>query len=77
MEPEKKSNGALIGAIIIIIILIAGGVYVWQSKVKTVIETKEQTENVSPNDSDELNTLDQELETTDTNIDANVINNVE
>lgn len=29
MEPEKKSSGALIGAIIIIIILVAGGIYVW------------------------------------------------
>ena len=27
MEPEKKSNGALVGSIIIIIILIIGGIY--------------------------------------------------
>lgn len=33
MEPtmDKKSNGALIGAIIVIIILVLGGVYLWQS----------------------------------------------
>jgi hypothetical protein len=36
MEPEKKSNGALIGSVIIIIILIIGGIYVWQAKVKTM-----------------------------------------
>ena len=34
MEPEKKSHGALIGAIIVIVILIIGGLYVWQTKVK-------------------------------------------
>ena len=33
MEPtmDKKSNGALIGAVIVIIILVLGGVYLWQS----------------------------------------------
>ena len=32
MEPnvDKKSNGATIGAIIVIIILVLGGLYVWQ-----------------------------------------------
>ncbi len=34
MEPEKKSNGALIGSIIVIIILIAGGVYFWMTKME-------------------------------------------
>jgi len=32
MEPQQKSNGALIGSIIIIIILIIGGVYMWQNR---------------------------------------------
>lgn len=30
MPPEQKTNGALIGSIIIIIILIVGGIYLWQ-----------------------------------------------
>ena len=34
MEPEQKSNGALIGSIIIIVILVLGGVYLWQNKMK-------------------------------------------
>ena len=72
MEPEKKSNGALIGSIIIIIILIAGGIYVWQSKVNSLPE-----ESVTPADTAELDSLEQELNTVDTNIEANVINSVE
>ncbi|MDQ3076379.1 MAG: hypothetical protein M3Q34_04625 [bacterium] len=33
MEPttDKKSNGALIGAIVVILILVLGGFYLWQS----------------------------------------------
>ena len=29
MEPEQKSNGALVGSIIIVIILVIGGIYLW------------------------------------------------
>ncbi|PIR68826.1 hypothetical protein COX93_01150 [Candidatus Nomurabacteria bacterium CG_4_10_14_0_2_um_filter_30_12] len=73
MEPEKKSNGALVGSIIIIIILIAGGIYVWQSNVQKVLEQKKfQEENVIPADTTELNTLEQDLNTTDTNVDVDV-----
>ncbi len=31
MEPENKTNGALIGAIVILIILIIGGVYLFKN----------------------------------------------
>jgi len=31
MEEDKKSNGALVGAVIVILILILGGVYLWTS----------------------------------------------
>lgn len=33
MEPttDKKSNGALVGAIIVILILVLGGFYLWQT----------------------------------------------
>ena len=74
MEPEeKKSNGALVGSIIIIIILIIGGIYIWQSKVQKALEEKRiQSENVTPADTDELNALEQDLNTVDTNIDVDV-----
>lgn len=73
MEPEKKSNGALVGLVIILIILVVGGIYVWQSKVKNeqgALNT--QMENLTPSDSDELNNLEQELNSTDTNIDVDI-----
>jgi len=37
--PKKKSNGALVGSIIIILILIIGGIYLASTKVK---EAKDQ-----------------------------------
>jgi len=73
MEPEKKSNGALIGSIVIIIILIIGGIYIWQSKIKNASEQKKiQSENVIPADTTELNTLETDLNTLDTNIDVDI-----
>ncbi len=74
MEPEeKKSNGPLIGSIIIVIILIVGGIYIWQSKVKSALETKKiQSETVTPMDASELNALEQDLDTTDTNVNVDV-----
>ena len=77
MEPEKKSNGALVGLIIIIIILVIGGIYVWQAKVKSALEAKKlQSENVIPSDADELNNLEQDLNTLDTDVgvDVNAVN---
>lgn len=64
METEKKSNGALLGSIVIIIILIIGGIYIWQSKVKDVLEKKEAAkENIVPMEANELNALEQDLGT--------------
>ena len=34
MEADKKSNGALFGSIVIIIILIIGGIYLFYGKIK-------------------------------------------
>lgn len=77
MDQEKKSNGALVGSIIIIIILIIGGIYVWQTNIKNALEQKRiQEENVTPADTTELNTLEQDINSTDTNVgvDVNTIN---
>jgi len=41
MESEKKSSGALIGSIIIIVILLIGGIYTWQLKVKENLAKKQ------------------------------------
>jgi len=77
MEPEKKSNGALIGLIIIIIILIVGGLYMWQKNKNVINETNTQAETVTPEDSAELDTLNQELDTTDIDVGANAINSIQ
>lgn len=68
METEKKSNGAMIGLIIIIILLIVGGIYVWQTNQKDM----SSDETLTTEDSAELNTLEANLETTDTNIGVDV-----
>jgi len=87
MGIEKKSNGAFIGSIVIIIILIIGGIYIWQSKVKSALEQKkvqlekknaleqkkiQLEQNVTPADTTKLNTLENDLNTLDTKINVDV-----
>ena len=74
MGTEKKSHGALIGSIIIIIILLVGGIYVWQSKVKTAKEQKEKNQQFVKNqetiksDINNLNNIGQEINSADPNV---------
>lgn len=83
MEPEKKSNGALIGLVIIVIILIIGGIYIWQTNTpateeSTLGEVQTSTNSsVTTEDSADLDNLDKDLETVDTNIEASAINSVQ
>lgn len=42
METERKTSGAFFGLIIIIIILVIGGIYIWQSQIKRMEEIKLQ-----------------------------------
>lgn len=72
MEPEKKSNGALVGLIVIIVILIVGGIYIWMSSKNAAPVTPS---GITTEDSTELNTLDADLQTTDTQtgVDVNSI----
>lgn len=79
MEPEKKSHGALIGSIIIIIILIIGGLYIWQTKVKEMKLQEEQQEQLKAEalnsaNMDELNSLEEDINTTDTDLDVDTEN---
>lgn len=81
MEPEKKSNGALLGLIFVLIILIIGGIYMWQvnkNSVENVEEIPAPTETtVTTEDSADLDTLDKDLDTADIDLDANAINSVQ
>lgn len=73
MEPnqEKKSYGALIGSVIIIVILVLGGIYFWMSQQNTATQlqdtqtTGEQNSQLNNEDTtatSELNDLEAELE---------------
>lgn len=62
MEPEKKSSGALIGSAIIIIILIVGGIYLWQKKsmeINNIPKEETQLEGTAELET-ELNNIDLE-----------------
>ena len=76
MEPEKKSHGALIGSIVIIVILIIGGIYVWQTKVKEIKLKQQQAEMqaaaINAANLNELNTLEQDLNSIDNELEVNV-----
>ena len=78
MEPEKKSNGALVGLIIIIVILIIGGIYIWQSNKNSAVKMQTssiQTETVTSQDSAALDALEKDIQTTDTStgVDVNTV----
>ena len=83
MEPTtKKDNGALIGSIVIIIILVLGGLYIWNQKENEVVAP-----NISENENNayqssavinaynEVNILDQELQSeSDFEVDTENVN---
>jgi len=73
MEPENntKGRGSLVGLVIIIIILVVGGIYIWQSGVKNV-EQQNQIDSVTTEDSTDLNALNQDLQNADLNVDVNI-----
>lgn len=77
MESEKKSNGALIGLIVIVIILIIGGIYVWMSSRNTANNPNVQIESMRTTDSAELNNLEQEVNAANTDAGANAIDSVQ
>lgn len=70
MEPTNKTNGLVI-ALIIIVILIIGAVYLWQQNVS--VETEyDTTETILDQDSSELDTLEQDLNNLDVNTGVDV-----
>jgi flagellar basal body-associated protein FliL len=70
MEPEKKSNGAMVGLIIVVIILVIGGIYMWQKNKGEVEAPAENlvevsTEALNSQDAAAIDALDQETEAVD------------
>jgi len=68
MDTEKKSNGALIGLIVVIIILVVGGIYLWMKNRISLTEPA----NVTTEDGTALDTLDKDIGGTDTNVGVDV-----
>ena len=62
MPVEQKSNGAIIGTIIVIIILVLGGLYLAKSKVADVKEEEKMEETANTlSTSDELSDIEADL----------------
>jgi hypothetical protein len=57
MEPEQKSNGALMGSVIIVIILIIGGIYLWKQQGMKKAEMPENNTDTTSIET-ELDTMD-------------------
>ncbi|MBP9803000.1 MAG: hypothetical protein KBD14_01680 [Candidatus Pacebacteria bacterium] len=81
MEPnvDKKSNGATIGAIIVIIILVLGGLYVWQNQKGEINLPENEINNDNLEQSsavinayNELEVFEEDLGATNTNLEINV-----
>lgn len=47
MDQNKKSNGALIGSIIVIIILVVGGIYVFKMNIQKAKDTQKANEQIN------------------------------
>jgi hypothetical protein len=75
MEPEKKSNGAFIGLIVIIIILILGGIYIWitnKNAAEKIKSTQAESQAVTNQNATALDALGSDIGTTDTNVSTGV-----
>lgn len=69
MEMEKKSNGAVVGLVIIIIILALGGIYIWRSRDQS--GAAEPQVPVDNQDTAALDALERDAKTTDTSTGVN------
>jgi type II secretory pathway pseudopilin PulG len=66
MEQNKKSNGALIGSIIVIIILVVGGIYVFKMNIQKAKDIQKANEQINT-----ANVLSSSDETVDIEADLN------
>ena len=79
MDTDAKPNGAFVGLVVIVIILIIGGVYFWQTKLKNTLDQQQNAATASQaitsddmNDLENLNTETGSLDTT-TGVDVNTL----
>lgn len=80
MEPEKKSSGAFVGLVIIILILVIGGIYMWMSNEEKLEvqenQTQEQAGALNDQDANALDALEQDANDVDVNtgVDVEAVN---
>ena len=79
MENDKKSNGAFIGAVIVIILIVVGAIYMWNKKgeqVELPVERSEVSEDATVlNAYEELNSIEGDVNAineTELNLDNSV-----
>ena len=79
MENDKKSNGAFIGAVVVIILIVVGAIYMWNKKsepVESPVENNEVSEDATViNAYEELNAIEGDvnaMNTTELNLDSSV-----
>ncbi len=79
MENDKKSNGAFIGAVIVIILIVVGAIYLWNKKEEQVelpVESNEVSEDATVlNAYEELNSIEGDVNAineTELNLDSSV-----
>lgn len=68
MEPDKKSNGALLGSVVIIIILVIGGIYIFKKSAvnPAYIEINNDTNQIlTPEDTSSSTEIEAELNSID------------
>ena len=78
-QEEKSGVGAIIGAIIVIVIIVLGGLYVWGGKLLQNADSPAMTEDAqtdslsSQSSSDEVSDISKDLEAVDLNsLDAGI-----
>ena len=67
---EQKSNGALIGSIVIIVLLVIGGIYMYKTSVKEKIEIRNQNTRAKVNTQTSNNDTNIENDLNNTNLDT-------
>lgn len=75
LSPERESKGPVIGIVVIIVLLILGGVYLWQSKsVEVPVNTGDQTTGSTDQLTTELSTQGSSTNPQDIEADVNATN---
>ncbi len=75
LSPERESKGPVVGIVVIIVLLILGGVYLWQSKSTEVpVNTDDQTASTTDEMTQQLSNQGSSTNPKDIEADVNATN---